>query len=357
MTDRVPHVVIACDRAVRDVYLDPADLARLERIATWEWVHVEGGREFGANRDPEAREAVRARLAEASLVITCHGSPRLDDDLLATAPHVRFIGELEGDRFAYRIDVEASWARGITVVDTTNGSSYPVAEWALGLIIISLRNAGEHFRHMIEPKVHRSRDLTRRTRHGLVDGDLWGKTVGLIGCGHIGRRLIHFLKAFECRVRVHDPYLPREMADAVGYTSTSLRSVMERSDIVVCLAPHTPATEGLIGATELAWLRPNSVFVNVSRGAVVNSQALIERLRPGDVVAGLDVFDPEPIPADSEIKRLPNVFLSPHIATTASTRQAFFRLMVDEVERFLDGHQPLFEVTPRTLANRRGAPA
>ncbi|MFM7198518.1 MAG: hypothetical protein ACKO2D_11650, partial [Chloroflexota bacterium] len=138
MTDRVPHVVIACDRAVRDVYLDPADLARLERIATWEWVHVEGGREFGANRDPEAREAVRARLAEASLVITCHGSPRLDDDLLATAPHVRFIGELEGDRFAYRIDVEASWARGITVVETTNGSSYPVAEWALGLIIISL---------------------------------------------------------------------------------------------------------------------------------------------------------------------------------------------------------------------------
>ena len=101
--------------------------------------------------------------------------------------------------------------------------------------------------------------------------------------------------------------------------------------------------------------RPNAVFVNVSRGAVVNSQALIERLRPGDVVAGLDVFDPEPIPADSEIKRLPNVFLSPHIATTASTRQAFFRLMVDEVERFLAGHHPMFEVTPRTLANRRGA--
>ena len=101
----------------------------------------------------------------------------------------------------------------------------------------------------------------------------------------------------------------------------------------------------------------DTVMEHVSRGAVVNSQALIERLRPGDVVAGLDVFDPEPIPADSEIKRLPNVFLSPHIATTASTRQAFFRLMVDEVERFLDGHQPLFEVTPRTLANRRGAPA
>lgn len=356
MVDRLAHAVIACSQRVHDVYLDAADLARLGRVATWEWVCVEGGRGFEANPDPAARDALRDRLGKADVAIVCHGAPRLDEELLAAAPRLRLAGELEGDRFAARIDVEAAWRRGVTVVDTTNGSSYPVAEWALGLILVSLRNAGEHFRHMIEPKVHRNRDLTRRTRHGLVDGDLWGRTVGLIGCGHIGRRLMHFLKAFECRVRVHDPYLPREMADAVGFTSTSLRNVIERSDVVVCLAPHTPATEGMIGATELAWLRPNSVFVNVSRGAVVDSSALIERLRPGDVVAGLDVFDPEPIPADSEIKRMPNVFLSPHISTTASTRQAFFRLMVDEVERVLAGDLPMFEVTPRTLANRRGTP-
>ena len=100
----------------------------------------------------------------------------------------------------------------------------------------------------------------------------------------------------------------------------------------------------------------SSVFVNVSRGAVVDSDALIARLKRGDIVAGLDVFDPEPIPPDSEIIGLPNVFLTPHIASaTQPTRQRFFTLMVDELERFFQGDEPLFELTPRSLANRRGS--
>ena len=88
MTDRLPHTVIACDRAVRDVYLDPADVARLERVATWEWVHVEGGREFGANRDSEAREAVRARLVGAEPPVRCH-------PLRSAGPGLRYRNKLE----------------------------------------------------------------------------------------------------------------------------------------------------------------------------------------------------------------------------------------------------------------------
>ena len=127
------------------------------------------------------------------------------------------------------------------------------------------------------------------------------------------------------------------------------------SDAVVCLAPLTPATRRMIGRRELDLLRPGAVLVNVSRGAIVDPEALIARLRRGDVVAGLDVFDPEPIPADSPIKDLPNVFLSPHIAgVTAASRARFFALMVDELERFFHGHETLFDLTPRSLANRRG---
>jgi phosphoglycerate dehydrogenase-like enzyme len=91
---------------------------------------------------------------------------------------------------------------------------------------------------------------------------------------------------------------------------------------------------------------------------VVDTDALVDRLRRGDITAGLDVFDPEPIPGDHPIKELPNVFLTPHIAShTEATRKRFFALMVDELERFFDGDRPLFELTPRALANRRGAPA
>ena len=128
---------------------------------------------------------------------------------------------------------------------------------------------------------------------------------------------------------------------------TSLENVLAKSDVIVCLAPLTPATEGMIGRRELDMIPANSVFVNVSRGAVVDSDALIARLKRGDIVAGLDVFDPEPIPADSEIIGLPNTFLSPHIAgVTLASRHRFFSLMVDELERFFRGEKPLFELTP-----------
>ena len=199
---------------------------------------------------------------------------------------------------------------------------------------------------------------------GYLHGELTGKRVGLIGCGHIGRRLVKYLQPFEVDIRVYDPYLASEMPDAIGVVKTSLENVLSKSDVIVCLAPITPATEGMIGRRELDMIRPNSVFVNVSRGAIVDSDALITRLKRGDIVAGLDVFDPEPIPPDSEIIGLPNTFLSPHIAgVTLASNQRFFTLMVDELERFFQGDEPLnprsFQarplLNPRSLANRRTA--
>ena len=143
------------------------------------------------------------------------------------------------------------------------------------------------------------------------------------------------------------------MADALGFTQTSLANIFSESDVIVCMAPLTPGTTGMIGAAELELIRPGAVFVNVSRGGIVDSAALVERLKRGDINAGLDVYDPEPIPPGSEITTLPNVFLSPHIASsTAETRQRFFTLMVDELERHFHGHETKFDLTSRTQANR-----
>lgn len=353
MVETRPHVLIVCNGDVRRRYVTAPDLERLERFASWEWVRCEGSRGFAPNEDPDALARLLEAAPRADAIVVCHGAPRIDASVMDVAPRLCFIGELEGDRFAYRLDVEEAWRRGIRAVDTTQGSSYPVAEWALALILISLRNAGEQFRHMIEHKEYRR----PYTDFGYIHGELTGKTVGLIGCGHIGRRLISFLQPFHCTIMVHDPYIPREIADVLGFTLTSLEHVMADCDVVVCLAPLTPATRRMIGRRELELLRPGSVFVNVSRGAIVDPDALIERLRRGDIVAGLDVFDPEPVPADSPIKDLPNVFLTPHIAgVTAASGPRFFRLMVDELERFFHGHETLYDLLPRTLANRRGEP-
>ncbi len=347
-----PKVLLAFSPRVYEGYVDKDEVARLEQFATVEYFPCEGGGIYDSNDDPAAAAALRARLADVDAIVVCHGAPTLTDAVLDGAPRLRFIGELEGDRFASRIDLDAAWSRNIRTVDVTNGSSYPVSEWALALMLVALRNGGHFFRRILAGE---AKEI--RYSKAQVPGQLTGKRVGLIGGGHMARRLIKLLRPFNNEIWVHDPYLPRELAEALGFVQTSLDNVFSKCDVVVCLVPLTPATKGMLGAREFALLKPGAVFVNVSRGAVVDSQALIARLKEGDIIAGLDVFDPEPIPADSEILQLPNVFLSPHIGwVTGDPLRPFFPLIVDELQRFFDGHEPWYELTPRSRANRTGQP-
>ena len=350
MPENRPRVLLAFDDDVRYKHLASQDLSRLESFADWDWFPCEGGGIYDTNTDPEAALLLTKRLPGHDALVVCLGAPTLTADMLDAVPTLKFIGEMEGDRFASRIDLDAAWARGIRTVDTTNASSYPVSEWALAMILVCLRNGGGHFRRMIAGQ-------TRSDRTVMVGmpGVLWGRRVGLIGCGHMGRRLMKFLRAFETEIWVHDPYLPQELPEALGFLQTSLENVLS-CDVVVCLVPHTPRTRGMLGKAEFALLRPGSVFVSVSRGKVTDSAALIERLKQGDIVAGLDVFDPEPVPPESEILQLPNVFLSPHIGAYGGPagQLGFFSLMVDELERFFNGHETQFDLTPRVQANRTG---
>ncbi|MBI3941957.1 MAG: hydroxyacid dehydrogenase [Chloroflexi bacterium] len=348
-----PKILIACSQQVRAGYLPPAEIARLETLADWDWFPCEGGNIYTTNEDPEAAGQLRDRVADVDGIIVCHGSPTINAGIMDAAPQLKIIGELEGDRFASRIDLEAAWERHIRTVDTTNGSSYPVAEWALGLILVALRNAGAQFRRMIAGQTRVDGEALR-----IGGGMLTGKRVGLIGCGHMGRRLMKLLQPFSAEIWVHDPYLPGEMAEALGFVQTSLDNLLSHCQVIVCLAPLTPRTRGMIGARELALIPAGATLVSVSRGAVIDSAALIARLKRGDITAGLDVFDPEPVPPDSEILQLPNVFLSPHIGYyNGEPYPPFFALMVDELERFFHGHATYFDLTPRSLANRRGSEA
>ncbi|MCY4473910.1 MAG: hypothetical protein OXC83_00535 [Chloroflexi bacterium] len=320
-------------------------------------------REFNESSDwysaPESSHEVIAEFKDfassVDAMIVCHGSPRVTGDILDAAPSLRLVGELEGDRFAQRIDAEACADRGVKAVDTTHASSLPVSEWALAMMMMGLKKVGAHYRRLITDQEWGTGYQRAFEPDFQMMGDLTGRTVGLIGGGNIARRLIELLEPFRVDILLHDPYLPRELASAMNFTMTSLENVMSMPDVVVCLVPHTPATEGMLGAKELGWIRSGGVFVNVSRGQVVQSDALIERLRKNDIYACLDVFDPEPVPTDSPIRELWNVFLTPHIAsTTDGTGISFFGEMIDELRRFHLGHDTKHDLMPRTLANRRG---
>jgi phosphoglycerate dehydrogenase-like enzyme len=278
-----PKILLAFSPRVYEGYVEATALARLEQFADWEYFPCEGGGIYDTNNDPVAADALSEKLVDCDGIVICHGAPTLTADVLKNAPKLRIIGEMEGDRFASRIDLDAAWSRNVRTVDVTNGSSYPVAEWALGLILVSLRNGGDYFQRILAGK---AKEIRYDKDRANVGGRLTGKRVGLIGGGHMARRLIKLLRPFETEIWVHDPYLPREMAEALGFVQTSLDNVFSQCDVVVCLVPLTPATQGMLAEREFALLKPGAIFVNVSRGAVVNSQALIRRLKVGDIVAG-----------------------------------------------------------------------
>jgi D-3-phosphoglycerate dehydrogenase len=356
MMSRRPKIMLVSERNVHARMVSSADRARLETFADFDWLESNVGFDrtdwTTVPDDPAATEAVVARIGDVDGLIVCHGSPRISDQILDAATRLRVIGELEGDRFAARIDVAAANARGVRVTDTTNGSSYGVAEWALGMTLNAVRNSGEVFRQIIAsgwPPRPREGDFQRF--------ELTGKKVGLIGLGIIGRRFVQLLQPFNCQVRAHDPYVPKEVADVLGVLLTNLDFIMSDSDVIVCLAPITPRTHHMVGARELDLIRPGASVVNVSRGAIFDPDATIARLQRGDITAAFDVWDPEPIEATSLIRTLPNAFLTSHIASqTREGGHRFFSLMVDEIDRFFHGHETLYDLGPRTLANRFGTP-
>lgn len=349
-------VGIACNRLTRERFFMQDSVRRLERDADVVWLQFDGpARSTDQQPDDEAR--LLGFVSDLDALVVSHGCPRVNAGIIAAAPRLRLIGDTHGDRFAERIDVEAATRSGIPVVDTTNGSSDPVAEWALALILLGLRNAGAHFRRLIGGELLWPDRSVFEQDPGYLTGELTGKTVGLVACGgHVGRRLLQLLEPFDVDVLAYDPYAPSVLAEIYDLTLTSLDRVMSGSDVVVCLVPLTRETAGMIGSQQLQALRPGTVFVNVSRGAVVDSSALVARLEEGDIIACLDVFDPEPIPVESVVRVLPNVFLSPHIAgVTAASEPRFFDLMVDEVLRVLAGHRPRHELIPReTQVDERG---
>ena len=344
------RIGIACNDETRKLYLHPDDLRRLERLGQVVLEEYDvTGRDGEVLEDSEVEDRFISFAAGLEVLLLGRGAPRVSERVLAAAPHLELVGEIEGDRFSRLVDVPAASRAGVPIVDTTNASSGPVAEWALALALVGLRQHAR-FRDIIGGKPMSYDDYWTSP----PARELTGKRVGMIGFGHIAWRLRELLTPFEVSVLAYDPYAPRELADALRIDFTTLDTVMG-CDVVICLAPATPATTGMVGAGELALLPRDAVFVNVSRAVVVDIDALVAKAKLEDAWFCIDVHDPEPIAVDSPLIGLRNVFLSPHIGgNTAESLPRFFGLMVDEVERYFAGLEPRAQITDRVVAGRAG---
>jgi phosphoglycerate dehydrogenase-like enzyme len=206
-------------------------------------------------------------------------------------------------------------------------------------------------------------DQQARHRWGGIPGyedrtALWGKTLGIVGLGHTGRSMAALGKAFGMRVVAlrrraceAPPEVDRQLAIDAGDT---LDPLLDESDVVMLATQLTDETHHLIGAPELARMKPTALLVNMARGPVVDQDALVRALQAGEIAgAGLDVTDPEPLADDSPLWDLPNVVITPHMTPKLPDRtQRSIDLIVENVDRYRRGDTLLNALTPRDLFTR-----
>ncbi|MFI9612303.1 hydroxyacid dehydrogenase [Streptomyces sp. NPDC052023] len=316
----LPRAVFAMDPVHLPLLFPARLLARLRRAAEIDPALV--ARDFA---DPGAAAA----LSGAEVLITGWGCPRLGDDVLAAAPRLRAVLHAAGS--VRSLVGEALWEHGVTVSSAADANAVPVAEFTLAMILLSGKDAF----------AHRERYRTTHARPSAAQtagtGNL-GRRVGVVGASRVGRRLLELLRPHDFEILLHDPCVDAADGAALGARPVPLEVLLRGSDIVTLHAPEVPGTRHMLNRGRLALIRDGGVLINTARGALVDHGALTDELVAGRLSAILDVTEPEPLPADSPLHTLPNVFLTPHIAGSLGNElERLGRVAVEELERLTAG--------------------
>jgi glyoxylate reductase len=273
---------------------------------------------------------LRAHAAGAAALVA-DPSVRVDADLLDMVG--RSLRVVANFGVGYdNIDVDAVRARGLRATNTPDVLTNATAELAVALMLAAARRIVEADATVRADRWSGSADSA------FLGRELAGATVGLVGFGRIARRVATLLRGFEVRLIAYSRS-QGDAADGVGFRE--LAGLLAASDFVSVHVALTPETRHLIGAQALALMKRGAILVNTSRGAVVDTGALIDALRSGRLAAaGLDVYEDEPdVPA--ELRELPKTVLLPHIGSaTASARDAMARLCAENVIAVMEGREP-----------------
>lgn len=267
------------------------------------------------------------RQAEPADVLMLANMP-LPGEVIAACPHLQFID------IAFtgvdHVGLEAAKQRGIRVSNAAGYATEAVAELALGMMLALLRSvpqAGERCR-------------AGGTRQGLASRELYGKTVGIVGAGAIGLRLMQLLSVFSCRLLAFSRHPREEVLRYAEYLP--LDELLKESDIVSLHCPLTDETRGLIDRRRLALMKPGALLINTARGPVADSAALAEALDGGRLGgAGIDVFESEPpIPGEHPLLHSKNTIVTPHIAfASEESMRARAKIVFDNLWQWLGGKQ------------------
>ena len=294
-------------------------------------------------RSHNTPEEIAPDLAWADAVLMWSW-PTITTAMLDEAGGLAYLGQIN----ACRETAEACLARGVPLSEARHCWSPAVAEMALTLTLAGLRRTSDYHAAMRtgdEAWVGEfPADIDPRER------ELTGAAVGIVGFGGIGQRLAQLLEPFRVNLRVYDPHLPAKVFAQYRAKKTTVREAIRNSLVTVLCAANTAESRHLVGKADIAAFRPGSVLVNVGRASLVDMQALADRLRRNDMVAMLDVFETEPLPKNSPLRKLPNAYLTPHRAggLLASLDRAFAMLTAD-LRAALAGKTRAYAVTRKML--------
>jgi phosphoglycerate dehydrogenase-like enzyme len=245
------------------------------------------------------------------------------------------------------VDVDAMTKAGVLVANTPNAVPRPVATIALTFVL-----ALAH-RLMAKDRITRAGRWAERLEH--MGTGLTGRTLGVVGAGRIGKELLRLAKVFDLKLLAADPYAERLELEYIGARPVPLTELMAQADFVVVTCLLNEETRGLVGAREIALMKPGAFLVNVARGPVVDEKALYQALAARRIAgAGLDVFEEEPTPADNPILKLDNVIVSPHaLCWTDELFGNIARTAIGAIVAVHAGRRPEFIVNPAALVHPR----
>lgn len=248
------------------------------------------------------------------------------------------------------VDLEAATARGIAVLSAPGRNADSVADFTIALLLNLARNINRAERHL-------------RSHGWLVEGELpyfhfrgpelEDKTIGLVGCGAIGRAILRRLHGFGVHVLIYDPYLPRRAARSLGEL-VLLDELMHLADFVLVLCALTEETRAMIAEEQLGLMKPTAYLINTARAAVVEEQALFNALQAGKIAgAALDVFWKEPLSPESEWLCLENVLLTPHLGGAADdVRKHQGNMLLEDLRALRAGETPARLANPQALGKK-----
>jgi D-3-phosphoglycerate dehydrogenase len=283
-------------------------------------------------------------LEEADLVdvvadvegIIIRANGKISREIMQAAPQLKVVARHGTGVEA--IDHEAAAEFGIVVVNTPEANVESVAEQCLAFMLVLGKRVLESDAAI--------REGDWDSRYQLIGTELLGKTLGLVGFGRIGQRVAELShSSLSMPIKYFDVVSYPDFESALGAEKLSLDEILECADFISIHVPLLESTKGLIGEVELKRMKPTAFLINSSRGPVVDQRALIKALKNGWIRgAGLDVYDPEPLPPDNPLLGMDNVVLSPHMAS--HTDEALFRMamVIEDVLAVIRGEAPKFPV-------------